>query len=93
MSVRALIVDTTTGAIHEGEIGCDACGMLACTCNIQRRHSDDCKFRLAATCSIPIECDHGYDVCPQCDPCTCMAGVATEDFRAAPRSENGKRDE
>ncbi len=22
-----------------------------------------------------IECEHGYDVCPECDPCTCGKGV------------------
>lgn len=36
------------------------------------RHSPECKFRIALTCSTPIECDHGFDVCPTCDPCTCV---------------------
>jgi hypothetical protein len=22
-------------------------------------------------CPVGIECQHGYDVCPTCDPCTC----------------------
>lgn len=50
--------------------GCD-CGHISCVCAILRGHVDGCKFRLAATCAIPIECDHGHDVCPECDPCTC----------------------
>lgn len=24
-------------------------------------------------CPVGIECDHGYDVCPVCDPCTCSS--------------------
>lgn len=34
-------------------------------------HEDDCRYRIATECAIPIECDHGYDVCPECNPCTC----------------------
>ena len=34
-------------------------------------HVEGCRRRKAATCAIPIECDHGFDVCPVCDPCTC----------------------
>lgn len=36
-------------------------------------HDEDCKFRIAATCSVAIECDCELkrDVCPVCDPCTC----------------------
>lgn len=34
-------------------------------------HAEDCKLRLAVMCTTPVECDHGYDVCPECDPCTC----------------------
>lgn len=36
-------------------------------------HKKKCKFRIAATCAVAIECPHGYDACPQCDPCTCTA--------------------
>jgi len=25
----------------------------------------------AATGPVGVVCEHGYDVCPQCDPCTC----------------------
>lgn len=34
-------------------------------------HAEDCKLRRAVECTTPIECDHGRDVCPKCDPCTC----------------------
>lgn len=57
------------------------CEHIACVCNLRLRHAEGCKFRRSATCAIPIECDHGRDVCPECDPCTCGAGVAAEDFR------------
>lgn len=61
--------------------GC-TCGHISCVCNILRRHGDGCRFRRAATCPVPIECDsHGSDVCAICDPCTCGAGVTKEDFR------------
>lgn len=50
--------------------GC-TCGQLACVCSVISNHHPECKFRKATTCSIPIECDHGRDVCPICDPCTC----------------------
>lgn len=36
-----------------------------------QRHMPDCPLRRAIECTTPIECDHGYDVCPKCDPCTC----------------------
>lgn len=32
-------------------------------------HYEDCPFNRAMGQSI--ECEHGYDVCPKCDPCTC----------------------
>lgn len=56
-------------------IGCAECGHIACVCRIKASHDDGCKFRLSATCAIPIECEHGYDVCPTCDPCTCSAAT------------------
>jgi hypothetical protein len=34
-------------------------------------HTESCPTRLAEACSVPIECEHGYDVCPVCDACTC----------------------
>lgn len=49
---------------------CD-CGHIVCVCHIKKNHKDGCKFRLASTCAVPFECEHGFDACPTCDPCTC----------------------
>jgi hypothetical protein len=49
---------------------CD-CNMIACVCSDARPHTIDCRYRKALTCAVGIACKHGYDVCPQCDPCTC----------------------
>jgi len=35
-------------------------------------HGPECKFRRSAECAVAIECPHGHDVCPECDPCTCQ---------------------
>lgn len=47
------------------------CGCLnnffICVCH----HDKGCQFRVSITCAVPIECEHGYDVCPQCDACNC----------------------
>lgn len=29
--------------------------------------------------SVAIECKHGYDCCPECDPCTCGLFSLTND--------------
>ena len=34
-------------------------------------HKKNCPYYRAMTCAVGIECAHGYDVCPMCDPCTC----------------------
>ena len=34
------------------------------------KHAPNCKFGKAMR-GIAIECEHGYDVCPVCDPCCC----------------------
>jgi len=39
------------------------------------QHELDCRMYHAANCPVPIECYHGYDVCPICDPCTCYEGI------------------
>jgi hypothetical protein len=36
-----------------------------------KRHMPGCRHRAAIECTVAIECDHGYDVCPTCDACTC----------------------
>ena len=50
---------------------CRTCGHIACVCGTQKRHKPKCAFRISATCAVGIECEHGRDVCPICDPCTC----------------------
>ena len=60
-------------------IGCQACGMLACICPSTARHKPDCQFLRALACPVGIECDHGRDVCPVCDPCSCGVGITIED--------------
>ena len=44
-------------------------------------HTSDCELRLAIECSTPVECQHGYDVCPHCDQCTCCVGGHGDDDR------------
>lgn len=52
-------------------IACATCGYFECICEIRQTHKPDCKFRRAMETSVSIECEHGLDVCPQCDPCDC----------------------
>lgn len=40
------------------------------------RHKQGCQTLWAATCRVAIECEHGYDVCPICDRCTCAGNAA-----------------
>jgi hypothetical protein len=53
------------------------CEHIFCVCGILETHEVECRFRLAATCAIPIACKaHGKDVCPDCgDVCSCDAPV------------------
>ena len=55
--------------------GCTQCGHLSCVCDVLDSHAQDCPYRRAVTCAVAIECEHGYDVCPKCDPCTCNPGA------------------
>lgn len=36
-----------------------------------RMHKRSCKYHQAVTCRVAVHCEHGRDVCPECDPCTC----------------------
>lgn len=50
---------------------CD-CGLIQCACAQTRPHDQDCSFRIAMTCAVPINCEpHGVYVCPICDVCDC----------------------
>lgn len=52
---------------------CSKCRHFACVCRIKEEHEENCEFRRAATCDIPIACEeHGRDTCPMCAPCTCV---------------------
>lgn len=55
---------------------CKGCGYFACVCKIRAEHSRTCRYLIAALCPVGIACDHGFDVCPICDPCTCKKAVA-----------------
>jgi hypothetical protein len=49
------------------------CGMLSCVCHLTAGHAKECRYRISLLCPVGIECEHGWDVCPICDPCTCGA--------------------
>lgn len=34
-------------------------------------HARYCKYRISVEGAAAIECEHGFDSCPTCDPCTC----------------------
>lgn len=47
------------------------CGMIECVCAQVAPHVEGCRYRRSMLCPVAIACEHGYDVCPECDPCTC----------------------
>jgi len=58
------------------QVGCALCGNLAaCICGLRERHDPSCRFLRAASLSIELECTHGYQACPECDPCDCHPRV------------------
>lgn len=57
---------------------CKSCGHINCICRVRAAHKSSCKYRIAKTASVGIECGHGYDVCPICDPCDCIANKESE---------------
>lgn len=59
---------------------CVTCKHYSCVCTIKSRHKANCSFRVSATGTVPIECEHGRDVCGVCDACTCGAGITAEDL-------------
>lgn len=43
-----------------------------------RAHAPGCRARTAIASAVSFECEHGLEVCPECDPCTCGApGIET----------------
>lgn len=49
------------------------------------RHVDGCRLLTALRCPVSCACSHGFDVCPECDPCTCDA------MRRGMGAANGKK--
>lgn len=47
------------------------CDQIACVCKLVEGHKAKCRFRTSVLCPVAIECDHGRDVCPDCDACNC----------------------
>ena len=60
---------------------CGTCNQIPCCCGVRKNHAKNCKFRRAIEVPIGLECKHGYDVCPTCDPCTCGTGLIKGDIR------------
>lgn len=75
LDVKRGIVETTTFEEFTSRNRVDDCDckQITCVCATVRAHREGCRFRFAVACAVPITCDHGYDVCPICDPCTCDA--------------------
>lgn len=53
------------------------CGYITCICWVFEKHEEGCRFRRAAALKVELACDHGFQACPECDPCTCGAGEDT----------------
>jgi hypothetical protein len=68
-------------------IGCGDCGHIACVCDVKARHEETCRFRFAVVCAVGIACQHGHEVCPICDTCTCASiEVDPDAFGVVPAS-------
>lgn len=39
---------------------------------LNKPHDPNCRFYRAVISPVGVECKHGYDVCCECDPCTCQ---------------------
>lgn len=57
---------------------CRYCERIACVCSTNIAHDLSCLFRIATSGVVAVECEHGYDCCPKCDPCTCAAKEAPD---------------
>ena len=49
-------------------------------------HRRDCRLRIAIDGAAGIECEHGHDVCPKCDPCTCRCKYCGRPYPGSPAS-------
>lgn len=57
------------------------CGHVACICKVIQTHKVKCRYRMAAQLSVELPCTHGFQACPDCDPCTCGANVDLKPLR------------
>lgn len=84
MAMLRDVADERGSELVPGRTGaCPECGFIAVVpndesmpkceaCMIRVLHDEGCRYRLAATCPIPIPCEkHERDVCPECDACNC----------------------
>jgi len=57
------------------DVFCPKCKLIGegCICKAKLEHDPDCRFLRAASLSVEIACDHGFQACPECDPCKCEA--------------------
>jgi hypothetical protein len=55
---------------------CGKCGLIieSCVCALREKHMPDCRYLIAASLSVELVCEHGFQACPRCDPCSCGAG-------------------
>ncbi len=62
---------------------CPTCGIIreGCVCELQKTHKPGCRFLRAASLSVELACEHGFQACPICDPCDCGAAVPLEGVR------------
>lgn len=56
----------------EFRVDCSGCQRIACVCDVVAAHRAGCSYLVAVMCAVPIECEHGFDACPKCDPCDCQ---------------------
>jgi hypothetical protein len=68
---------------------CVHCGHFACVCAVRAGHVEGCRPRLAGAGAVAIECEHGRDVCPECDPCTCTCTYAWVAGEEPPSADPG----
>ena len=48
-------------------------------------HAEGCAFRKALVTSAGVACEHGFDVCPYCDPCGCGTAPALQLTAVGPK--------
>jgi hypothetical protein len=78
--------------VRRHAIDCTKCGFIVCVCEVKADHATDCRYRRAVECPVGIECEHGRDVCPDCDPCNCGQAAAhygRHQAAESPRSMTG----